>query len=161
MSPFSVQLTHKNELDALSQTRIQDLTQQDQRHELEVSGIQKECEKKVEEVKAKWQQNLLEVLEQKKEELGAAEKVWSEKEEQWSESKKNLEERIRALQLDLTQQSDLARAKNAGDARLQVSFNQTWVKYFFKKEQIQKTLQNLYLKCKISQKLLNDLPGPI
>lgn len=49
-------MNYKAEIDELTSARIRDLTQQDERHGLEVDEIQSECQKKINEINEKWQQ---------------------------------------------------------------------------------------------------------
>ena len=71
---------------------------------------------------SKWQQKLLDSLEQQRSEKDNLDSSWQHKEEKWMESRKSLEEQIHSLQNEIRDQEAMARSKNKGDLQLQVRF---------------------------------------
>ena len=61
---------------------------------MEVSEIQMECQRKIDEIEEKWKQKLLDIVEEKGSEIAAIESNWSGKEEKWQESKRSLESQV-------------------------------------------------------------------
>ncbi len=110
--------THRSELDNLNSARILDLTQQDSRHELEVSAIHAESKQELRGLEITWQQRLRDSTEEATRRLEAD---WQRKEERWGETRRSLEDQVRSLQTEIRDQDIIARAKNKGDLQLQVS----------------------------------------
>ncbi|XP_059080579.1 restin homolog isoform X3 [Tigriopus californicus] len=117
------QQEHKEAIEHIIETRINDLTEQDERHEHEIKGHQNQFKAQLEELEAKWQEKLLSSLEEKQEEMRKVDLLWQSKEEKWQESKRSLEDQIHTLQNEIKEHEALSRAKNKGDLQLQAVHN--------------------------------------
>lgn len=118
---FQVEADHKNEIQELTNTRIADLTQQDEHHLREINEIQTKFQSQLDQQSEKWQQKLLDLAEEKRAEMEALSSEFAAKEEKWTEAKKNLESQIRSLEAEAKEQAEMARAKNAKDLQLQAN----------------------------------------
>eukprot|EP00095_Tigriopus_kingsejongensis_P012174 maker-scaffold345_size201316-snap-gene-1.22 protein:Tk12174 transcript:maker-scaffold345_size201316-snap-gene-1.22-mRNA-1 annotation:"hypothetical protein BRAFLDRAFT_63857" len=116
---------HKEAIGEIIEHRINDLTEQDKRHEHEVQGHQMCFKAQLDEMDAKWQQKLLQSLENKQNEMRKFDQIWQTKEEKWLEGKQSLEEQIHLLQTEIKEQEVLSRAKNKGDLQIQAAHKKT------------------------------------
>ena len=122
---FPVQAVHKSELEELNKLRINDLTAQDERHEQELRECQQNFKDKLDQLDAKWQERLLATLEEKQEDMKKVEHEFQQREEQWTESKKSLEDKINYLQSEVKvkEAEVFSKVKSKGDARLTSAYN--------------------------------------
>ncbi len=118
---FPAHKLHLSELSALHDTRIRDLTQQDERHGAEAEAIRAEARKEFEASEARWRIRVKEREEEGRKRLEEAGREHSSREERWAESRRSLEEQVRGLQQELREQEEQARIKGKGDLQLQAA----------------------------------------